>query len=123
MVAIALCRDLVNDPIMTEETLKDPVIRLLAKKVTTKAERQCKPGDLTIEIRLEMAGGKHHALLATTFPGSPETPLDYDGVAEKFRRFTSRLLPAARADAIVNLVARVDQVKDMAEIGALIRPA
>ncbi len=123
MAAIALCKDLVNDPIMTEETLKDPVIRRLAKRVETKAERQAKPGDKTIEVRLEMADGKQHAFLATTFPGSPDNPLDYKGVAEKFRRFTSRLLTERRADEIINLIVDVDEVRDMAEIGALIRSA
>jgi 2-methylcitrate dehydratase PrpD len=121
MVAIALCRDMVNDPIMTEETVKDPVIRRLAKRVETKAERQSKAGDKSIEVRLEMADGKQHVFLATTFPGSPETPLDYQGVAEKFRRFTSRLLTEKQANEIVNLIADVDKVGDMAQLGALMR--
>jgi 2-methylcitrate dehydratase PrpD len=123
MVAIAVCKDMVNDPIMTEETLKDPVIRQLAKKVETKAERKAEPGDKSIEVRLEMADGKQHAFLASGFPGTPDNPLDYKAVAEKFRRFTSRLLTERRADEIITVIADVDKVRDMAQIGALIRSA
>ena len=123
MAAIVMCKDLTNDPIITDETVKDPLVRKLAKRVETKAERQCEPGDKTIEIRLQMADGKNHSLLATTFPGAADKPLDYKGVTEKFRRFTSKLLTEKRASEIIERITDVDKVKDMAEIGTLIRSA
>ncbi len=122
MVAIAFCRDLIKDPIMTDEAVHDPVIRQLAKRQETHASRQAAPGDKATEIKVEMTDGKEHSFLATTFPGAADSPLDYNGVAEKFRRFTSGRLNNKRADEIVKLVADIDKVKDMAEIAALIRP-
>jgi hypothetical protein len=68
-----------------------------------------------------MEDGKQHTFLTNSFPGSPERPLDYKGVAEKFRRVTSRLLTEKQADEIINLVVDIDKVKDMAKIGILIR--
>lgn len=121
MVAIAVCRDLVNDPLINDETVKDPVIRQLAKRIETRAERQSEPGDKAVEVRLEMADGKQHAFLATTFPGAADSPLDYPGVAEKFRRYTARLLTERQAAEFIRLVADIEKVKDMAEIAALIR--
>ena len=103
--------------------MKDPVIRQLAKRIETRVGRQSKPGDPTVEVWLEMEDGKQHTFLATSFPGSREYPLDYKGVAEKFRRFTSRLLTEKRADEIINLILDVDKVKDMAEIGTLMGSA
>ena len=95
--------------------MKDPLIRKLAKRVETKAERECQPGDKTIEVRLQMADGKSHSLLATTFPGAADCPLDYKGVVEKFRRFTSKLLTEKRAAEIIDRCGG-RKVRDMAEL-------
>jgi len=74
---------------------------------------------LESEITLVIKG-EGHTLFGNGFPGSLEYPLDYEGVAEKFRRYTEPLIDEPRVGRIIDLAKRLDGIEDMSELAGLI---
>ncbi len=121
--AVALSRDMSNPLVYNEETLWDPAVRELAKKVKVRgdAERFGRfPGDFSAEVIIEVAG-KRHTIHVEDFKGSLRQPFNFDETCEKFQRYTQTMVNKTRKDEVQELVRDLDQLSDMAQLARLIR--
>jgi 2-methylcitrate dehydratase PrpD len=106
-VAVALTRGLANPYTFDDQALEDPLVRDLAQRIEIEGR------DATPEILLELSDNGTHRLPAETFPGSTSQPLDFDGAADKLRRYAGPLVGETRVARMVDLVARLDQLDDI----------
>lgn len=121
-VAVALSKDMSNPLVYNEETLWDPVIRGLAKRVEVhgNAERFAKfPNDPSAEVVIEVAGARN-TICVEDFKGSLRQPLNFDETCEKFRRYTRTMVENKRRYRIEDLVRDLDRLSDMAQLARAI---
>jgi 2-methylcitrate dehydratase PrpD len=57
--------------------------------------------------------------MTTPHKGSPQNPLTWDDVCEKFSRYTRTVVGASQAKAIMDAVADLENQGDMARIASL----
>jgi 2-methylcitrate dehydratase PrpD len=105
-VAVALTRGLANPHAFDDQVLEDALVRDLAQRIEVEA---C---EALPEVLIELPDGSHR-LSAETFPGSPASPLDFDGAANKLRRYAGPLVGETHVARMVDLVARLDQLDDV----------
>ena len=119
---MALCRDIADPLVYSEEVLWDAHVRALAGSVELAAdgERFGKPGGPAAEVSLTVAGATH-TFAVTDWKGAPGNPCSYDDMAGKFRRYAAPCLPPDRIETIVEKVARLEDVGDVAELASLLR--
>jgi 2-methylcitrate dehydratase PrpD len=120
--AVALTRDMSNPLVYDDETIRDPLVRDLARRIELEPVEHDGPETPHVwpaEILID-AAGRHHAFPTRPHKGSPHNPFTWDEACEKFRRYTGGVIGAARTSAIIDAVRELDQAKDMAEVaGAL----
>jgi 2-methylcitrate dehydratase PrpD len=120
--AVALTRDLADPLAFADETLTDPAIRALAGRIEVRADEHrfggaWQPaGEVVVEL-----DGASHALIAESFPGSAAQPLDFEGAADKLRRFAVPIASEQRVDRLIELVRDLDQLDDVGRLAGLIR--
>ena len=123
-MAVALCRDIADPRVYSEDNLWDAQVRRLAKSVVMDADRERfgKPGGPAAEVSLTIAGTAHTFTVAD-WKGAPTNPYTYQEIVEKFRRYAAPYLPSEPMDAIIHEVSRLEDVRDVAELVRLIRNA
>jgi len=119
--AVALTRDLSNPFDFDEQTLADPVVRDLARRIEVRADKQRFDGGdgSAAEATLELDGASH-TIPAPHFPGSATQPLDFGGATQKLRRYAAPLVGGERVQEIVEIVREVERLDDVAKLAALI---
>lgn len=120
--AVALTRDLSNPLVYNDAAVWDPVVRELALRVELVPEEgsgHAEPGVYPAEVRIE-CGGQTYTLATKPHKGSPRNPFTWEDVCDKFRRFTEPIIGPRQAEAIVEAVAALEQVADMAEVARLL---
>ena len=120
--AVAVLRDLSNPFVLDEATLADGAIRELAERIVVRGdeERFGAAGAASAEVVLEL-DGQSHTLVCEGFPGSPARPLDFDGGADKLRRYAEPLVGAERVQELVGTVRDLERLDDVARLAELIR--
>ena len=120
--AVALCRDIADPLVYSEETLWDPQVREIARMMdlATDKERFGDHGGPTAEVSLNLAGMPHTFTVAD-WKGAPTNPYTYDEMADKFRRYASPHLAPGRIEDIIGKVRNLEKVKDVTEITGLLR--
>lgn len=122
-VATAITKKEVFIDDFTEQAIGNPVVIRLAQKVTScvddemekKYSRQTTPARVSIRLK----GGVVHESLKIIPRGSPENPMGFDELAEKFRRcagYARIPLPRERVDRAIELVRNLESVPDVQEI-------
>lgn len=121
-VAIALCRDASDPQVFSEETLWDPQVRGMAKKVELARDdrRFATTGGPVAELSLTVAGAAH-TLTASGWKGAPTNPYSFAEMAERFRRYAAPHLSAAQAEEAVRWVEKLEREGDVAELARLIQ--
>lgn len=120
--AVALLRDLSDPLAYNDAAIHDPAIRALAQRielVTLPEAPHDGPTALLAELEIAYAG-QTYPLTTQPHKGSPRNPFTWEELAAKFRRFTASILPPAQATALVEAVAGLESVADMATITALL---
>ncbi len=120
-VAVALTRDLSNPLVYSDEAVRDPVVRAIAKRIElipVEKDSHAAPGVYPAEVRIE-CDGRCHTLPTKPHKGSPRNPFSWQEVCQKFRRFTATIIGAGQDDSLVGAVEHLEQVKDMAEVAKI----
>jgi 2-methylcitrate dehydratase PrpD len=116
--AVALTRDMSDPLVYNDATVKDPLVRALAKDmelIVDKTLHDLFPAEVTI-----VCGGKTYKKVTSAHKGSPHNPLTWADACEKFSRYTRSLIGTAQAKAIMDAVADLENQSDMARIASLL---
>jgi 2-methylcitrate dehydratase PrpD len=116
--AVALTRDMGNPLVYDAETIHDPLVRDLARRIELEPEEHAGPETPHVwpaEIRLD-CDGQHHALRTRPHKGSPANPFTWDDACEKFRRYTASVIGPHRAAAMIDAVGGLDRANDIADV-------
>ena len=120
--AIALCRDAGDPRSFSEETLWDPEVRSLAKRIelAVDSERFGAAWGAGAEVSLTTLGNSH-TLGATDWKGAPSNPYVYSEMGDKFRRYAAPYLTSTSQEEIITKVDRLEQLEDMSNLIELLR--
>jgi len=123
--AVALTRDLSN-PLMYDETaVHDPLVRDLARRIELDPREDAGHGAPYVwpaEVIIECAG-RCHTLRTRPHKGAPSDPFSWAEVCEKFQRYTASVVKVSQARALIDVVGRLEQVTDMADVAELVARA
>ena len=87
--AVAVRRDIADPSVYNDDTLWDPAVRDLAKKVELSDDgRFGQPGGPVGEVTATV-DGVPHTFQAIDWKGAPGNPYSYDEMADKFRRYSA----------------------------------
>ena len=113
-VAVAFYRDPQNPRSFSEDSLNDPAIRALARKVKLEALSDNKGNQKATRITVTLKDGRRLVQQMDDFPGMPTKPLSRDELRQKFMMLTASLPAAARMfTQLIELesVARVSDIQ------------
>lgn len=116
--AVALTRDL-TDPLNYDDgAVRDPNIRALAARVELVAAEdagdRANGGDC--EVTVEMTDGQRYVLPSRAVKGSARDRYTFEDGAEKFRRWTHRVITERHATELIEGVRGLSKVPDMAAL-------
>lgn len=116
-VANALMRGSVTLPHFEESSIKDPKIMELVQKVHVTADPALnRRGHTALDMEVTMKGGGIHqgsVEIAIGFPGNPLTQQEHEQRFWDCMDYAPRSLPGNRAEKIISLISRLEEVKDV----------
>ena len=113
-VALAFFRDPWDPRVFSEESLNDPAIRELCRKVKLE-ELGGTDNEKASRITIVLKDGRKLVQDMEYFPGMPQQPLSPDQLRTKFDRLTTRL-PPATAERIFTQFYALENVDDVGEM-------
>ena len=120
--AVALTRDMSDPLVYNDETVRDSLVRNLAKSMELVIDESIPethgvipPAEVTIRC-----GSQSFSKTTTPHKGSPKNPLTWADACEKFGRYTQRFVADAQARSIIDAVSDLDNTPDMARIAGLV---
>ena len=122
-VAVALLDGTVTERSFERKRLTDPKIRALLPKIrVVEADdfRGCYPK--AMPTRVTVRTGATDYVTQVDYPlGHPRNPFSDRAIEQKFRGLTGRHFDRARAGKVINLIWRLDELKDVATLMPLLR--
>jgi 2-methylcitrate dehydratase PrpD len=112
---------------LTPESIKNPVIRSLARRIqVVPDENMTDPNFINgrTQIEVEMEGQPKVVLHGSKAMGGPANPVGLEEIAEKVRKCAAaaqKPLPAATIERVIEVVAALESVEDVAEVAQLLR--
>ncbi len=122
--AVALLKGELGPGLFSEEWLQSPAPRALMTRITLRHDEDLDrlptgagPARVTIHT---VDGGVHEARVLDS-PGRPGNPLPDAVLSEKFRMLCRGTAPEGRAEQVERAVRRLDQMRDVRRLTALLR--
>ena len=116
--SVALFRDLTDPLNYDDAAVNDPKIRSLAKRIELVAADDV--GDRanggTCEVTIAMTDGHRYVLPSRAVKGSGRDRYTWDDGAEKFRRWTRRIIDDKQTKTLLDAVRGLDEIPDMAVV-------
>jgi 2-methylcitrate dehydratase PrpD len=106
----------------TDEVVNRPDIQAMIRRVQFQTDPEAEKAGydkMTTIIRIKLKDGRTISGRSDFAKGSPQIPMSYDEVADKFRdcaKFAN--WPDSKAEQVVSLVSRLEDVKDINELTA-----
>jgi len=122
-IAVVLLEGRVLLEQFTEEKISDPKIFELAKRVEVVLDPEIEkvyPERFANKVEIILNNGKGFATRVDFPTGSPEKPMSFEDVAEKFESLAQQVITKDRMDAIVEKVEKVDRLNDIRELTQLL---
>lgn len=119
-MAIALRRIEIGD--FASETIRSPVIRGLAQRVTPKHDsglRSLSKTMLPAVVEIRTKGGKEYTKRVDLVYGHPRNPMTWDDLEAKFRdcaSFAAKPIPETGLDHVVEMIKTLEAVQDVREV-------
>ncbi len=112
-VALAFYRDPRDPRVFSEQTLNDPAIRALSRKVSLELyEDGPKDNKLASRVTVRLKDGREIVEDALYFPGMPQRPLNAQQLWDKFSLLTTSL-PPERARSVFDGFQALESVEDV----------
>jgi 2-methylcitrate dehydratase PrpD len=112
-VAVAFYRDPQNPGSFSEDSLNDPAIRALARKVKLEVLSDNKGNQKATRVTVTLKDGRRLVQEMDDFPGMPTKPLSRDELRQKFTMLTASLPAAERMFAQLIELESVARVIDI----------
>lgn len=123
-LAVLLVEGRANLPEFTDEVVRRDDIREMIKRVRFEAHPEAEAAGydkMTTILEIRLKDGRVVSGRADFGKGSPAHPMSYDEVADKFRGCAAfAKFPEERAEKVISTTRRMEDVRDMREIGALL---
>jgi 2-methylcitrate dehydratase PrpD len=126
-VAAAVVKGTTDVSAFRDEVRHDPRVRAIAARVEVSGDPAMSmrgaPDQPTARVSIELAGGRVLTREAAVVHGDAMNPRSRDELQVKFRALASEALDAARADEVVRTVERLEAVKNIRTLTALVAAA
>lgn len=121
-VALRLVRGAVELSAFYDEDFDDPRVLAMASKVVCKPDETADfPAHFPGAITINLYDGRTISITVADSLGTPQRPLDADGVAAKFTSNAQRVLPTDRVAEIKSIVDSLEQLENIADLLAATR--
>jgi 2-methylcitrate dehydratase PrpD len=121
--AAALTDGRVGIATFQDERVQDPAIRRLMERVRVSVDPEI-PTDLErhmwTRVTVRCTDGRTATVGPRPVPGHPENPLSIEALREKFRECAGLVLPADRADSVLQMVESLDACPDLRSLTAIL---
>jgi 2-methylcitrate dehydratase PrpD/2-keto-3-deoxy-L-rhamnonate aldolase RhmA len=127
IIAVAALDGVVTWEQYSEERQQDPVLRDLWQRVRAFGDpeldllKDANVGARPAEVTLTTRDGRSFRKRMLYPPGHPRNPLSAQELREKFTYWSTRVLTPARSEELRLMIADLDQVDDVNDLGALLR--
>jgi len=122
-VAVALLAERAGLDEFSEEKIRQPEVLELAAKVSYAVDAEAEfPKYFPGWVRIRMKDGRLYEHKERINRGHPENPLSAEEVRAKFRENACQALPAGQVEAIIDRVASLERLDNVAELLALCQP-
>jgi 2-methylcitrate dehydratase PrpD len=125
-VAAALVLGRADVSAFAEPALGDPRIRALAARVEVRVDPEMSPRRAdapTARVEVALRDGRALSGVTSVVRGDFEDPVPAGEIVDKFIALASGGLGSARVRAVVEVVDRIDTLKDLGDLAALLSPA
>jgi 2-methylcitrate dehydratase PrpD len=109
--------------VYTEENLKDPEIKALAKRVRLEVDDQVQamfPQKRAVRVTVKLKDGTSYEERLEGARGTPVNPMPRGEVEDKFRDLASVVLPDARIEEIIKVVEDLVELRDITALSKLL---
>ena len=120
-IGVVLARRAVVMADYSPEGLKDPLVLQLAQKVIPKLDKHIAHLGGVVEIKTK--DGKVYQQPTGIPYGFPQNPMSMEDIIDKFRdcaSFAAKPLPKGNIEKVIDMVTKLEQVKDVGEVVRLI---
>ncbi len=115
-VALAFYRDPLDPRVFSDESLNDPAIRALCRKVALGVMKDMpRDNPKASRVTVTLKDGRKLSQDLANYPGMPDRPLSRDELHRKFRTLTGAL-PGAHADRILAQFDALESISDLGEL-------
>jgi 2-methylcitrate dehydratase PrpD len=107
----------------TNETIRDPEVLALARKVTWELDPEAEkvyPKYYACTVDVTMEDGTVHTSHVDYPKGDPENPVSWEEAVEKFRFMAGHHVGRIEQDRLIELCANLEKLPDMSELTALL---
>lgn len=118
-VGVAVCRRRAFPPEFAPETIKDSQILKVASKVKIEVDPEAErryPKDYLATVDIRTKDGNIYSRHADHAKGNVENPVTDEELEEKFRRLTEKALTDEKAKQVIEMVWKLDELKDIAQL-------
>ncbi len=118
-VATAICHGSVKKSNFTSESLSDPKVQELMKKVVVEVDDGLSnqyPQAWPARVEIETRGGDIFEASCHYPKGEPQNPLTSEELLEKFLSLTENIIPPSRAEEIAHKVLHLESVTDVSTL-------
>ena len=126
-VAAAVVKGATDVSAFRDVVREDPRVRALAARVEVSGDAAMSmrgaPDQPSARVSIELAGGRVLTREAAVVHGDAVNPRTREELEAKFRALASEALEAGRAEEVVEIVARLEDVKDVRAVTALLTSA
>lgn len=115
--AIAIIRGNARNSVFADETVFDPLVSRLMKRITVEADPSL--GEMEARVTVALKDGTHRFKHVAAPKGDPGNPMSFDELEEKFRDLAEKKIGAKQANGIVDMITRLDGLGDIAPLTRL----
>lgn len=122
-VAVALADRQCGTAQFSSQRREDPAVRDLASRVRFEVDPEIDriyPASFPARVRITRSDGSRAETRVSAPTGSSEAPFDWEGMSRKFHGTTQAVLSPPEADALLDLLAAIEDVADVRDLGTLV---
>jgi 2-methylcitrate dehydratase PrpD len=123
-IAVAICKNRTGIQEFSVEALGDPEVLRLAEKVTWELDPEAEkwyPKAYPATLIAELNDGRTLTAHVDYPKGDPENPASYEEIIAKFTSLTELYVKKDRREKIIETVARLEKISNIAELADLVR--